>query len=339
MDPAKPSLESETETRKLLSLTLVLVLMVASTVLLSHVKSESDSVAKLFTDPSFIQATEVGQDFTVNINVSGVVDLYGWQTGLTFNPEVLECLGFHNGELLRRANSTVIWVQHVLDMNNSQGIIYMRGSCRLGNVSGVTGDGQIAYATFRSVGIGISDFHPTDVVLINSNIEDIDFEVEESVAVKVGQRTYEFLVESNMTGTREPESVPASGIFNVNYVSEDYKLSFDAKSMQDWFLQIRVPRTLLTTDVSYKWTIQLDGVLQHNNVSESSGYTTLRLTNPKGDHQIEITGTAITIAPSPPSYLVMIATLVGLGSFLVAIVNYRKTRYWTKRRQISHVAY
>lgn len=53
--------------------------------------------ATVFVDPLTIEGKVIGENVTVNINVSNATDLYGWQAGMTFNSG---CVELHR--LLRR---------------------------------------------------------------------------------------------------------------------------------------------------------------------------------------------------------------------------------------------
>jgi hypothetical protein len=120
----------------------------------------------------------IGEQITVNISVSGATNLFGWQAGVTFNPKVLNCIEYCEGEFLSRAvnrpinpaNGTV-WcgTQRQPRWNNTEGVIHYHGCSILGSVSGVNGSGQLGYIMFAVVGVGVSDLHLTDVILVNSN--------------------------------------------------------------------------------------------------------------------------------------------------------------------------
>ena len=55
--------------------------------------------ATLYVDPS-LSYGDVGESFSVDINVADVDDLYGWQVNMTFNPDVLEVTDITEGHFL-----------------------------------------------------------------------------------------------------------------------------------------------------------------------------------------------------------------------------------------------
>jgi hypothetical protein len=242
----------------------------------------------VFPDPSSVQSTGIGQSITVNINVSNVADLYAWQAGVRFDPSILECTGFYQGEFLRENNGTTFWVQSVQDMNNTLGIVYIRGCSLLGQVSGVSGSGQLAYVTFRSVGVGVSDFHLTDVILLNSSIEEIPFEGLESVTVLVNGTNFAVKIADNLTGELNPVNPPSSGLFNTGFNAEDKDVSFDAVTTKDWYCRVSIPMKLLRSPSLSNWTVRVDGTPASYTGTENETYTTIYIKYNRGNHTVQI---------------------------------------------------
>lgn len=311
--------------RRLLGLVLSVFLAGSSVILLKTVTAQ-EPVTTILADPLMVQVTDIGQAFTVNINVSEVTDLYAWQTGITFNPEVLECTGFHEGEFLERSGEKRIFLEHGKDMNNALGIVYFRGCCLLGSVLGVDGSGQLAYVTFKSVGIGVSDFHLTDVVLINSKLEDVKFTVAESFTVQVYGVNYHVGIVNNFTGIENSPDSPLSGTFNTTLSIRDKNIGFDVLTTGDWFCGVNIPKALLKGD----WTIKVDGTSSPYTTAENGTHTSLYFGHERGGHTVEITGTEVVdgmpgVFPHPLLLAVTVA-LLGLVTLTVALRDFDKTR-------------
>jgi len=105
----------------------------------------------------------VGQNFTINICISDVVDLYGWEFRLGWNSTILEAVGVFEGQFLKTGGDTFFTYK----VNNTLG--YMIVDCTLlGDVPGVSGDGVLATVKFyvESVGECLLDLY--DTILINS---------------------------------------------------------------------------------------------------------------------------------------------------------------------------
>jgi parallel beta-helix repeat protein len=116
-------------------------------------------------------APKIGETFTVNITIANVTDLYTWQAGMTFNPNVLEALSIAEGEFLKRAGVPTLWTPGTI--NNPLGTISYSACSVTGATPGVTGSGQLMSVTFRVKGSGNSTLHITDVLLLDHNLVSI----------------------------------------------------------------------------------------------------------------------------------------------------------------------
>lgn len=96
----------------------------------------------------------VGENFTVEVRIDNVQNLYAWQVLLTFNSSVLNVLNVtYAPDHILNGNVTVIVVSPVVD--NVAGYV-LDGACLLGNVAGVSGSGGLFQVTFAVVGHGES---------------------------------------------------------------------------------------------------------------------------------------------------------------------------------------
>jgi hypothetical protein len=292
------SKRKEMDLKRIFGLILLVFLVSSSLTVFQTVNAEQRETAKVFIDPPVVQSTGVGEEFTVEINVSGMVDLYGWQTGITFNPQVLECTGFYEGEFLKRPGGPTILLKHYLDMNNTLGIVYFRGCCLLGPVPGVNGSGQLAYVTFTSMGIGVSDFHLTDVMFLNSNVEDIAFQVVEGYIVSINGTNYGGGIADNLTGVADPMNPPLSGVFGTVFNLHDKKISFSVLATENWFCRVSIPKALLRCAALSDWTVRIDGARVSDAATENATSTVLYFTSDEGNHTVEIIGTE-TVGSKP----------------------------------------
>jgi hypothetical protein len=316
-------------------LALISTMLLASTSgnLLNTVGAEKPLTTTIFTDSPTVQATEIGQNFTININISNIANLYAWQTGITFNLDVLEFTGFYEGEFLKRGGST-LFLKHWKDVNNTLGIVYFRGCCLLGPVSGVNGSGQLAYVTFRSIGTGVSDFHLTDIVLINSQLEIIEFELMETLTVKTYGINYGVGIVNNLTGIQNAPDPPISGTFNPTFSREDKKISFNELSAYDWFCEVTIPKALLKCDALSDWTVRVNGSSISYAATENATHTSLHFTHENGSYTVEVIGTEAVESPQPPlglplEFLTGVA-IAGLVALAIAIVELRKLGKYPK---------
>jgi len=122
---------------------------------------ESTSLeATVYVDPSTTTA-EVSQEFSVNISISNVTDLYGWEFRLRWNSTLLDALNVTEGDFLKAYNDTLF----VINMNNTAG--YVRAACTLiGSIPGVNGSGTLATVKFyvETLGECVLDLYDTKLV-------------------------------------------------------------------------------------------------------------------------------------------------------------------------------
>jgi hypothetical protein len=116
----------------------------------------------VYVAPSAMTVT-VGQIFSVNVEISDVVDLYGWEFTLKWNSTFLDVLNVNEGEFLKSGGDTFFWPI----MNNTEG--YILADCTLiGNITGVNGSGTLAIVEFKVEGAGESILDLYDTKLVNS---------------------------------------------------------------------------------------------------------------------------------------------------------------------------
>jgi outer membrane protein assembly factor BamB len=111
------------------------------------------------------------ENFTVNVTVSSVQDLYSWNLNMTFNSTCMECVDFEEGPFLSSNNAT-LFTAPVID--NTAGTI-TGANCTFVNASnGVSGDGTLANATFQCKDVvGQGTFNVSNIELYNSTSVEI----------------------------------------------------------------------------------------------------------------------------------------------------------------------
>jgi len=123
----------------------------------------NSSTATIYVDPQTTVGA-VAQNFTVNINISNVTDLYGWEFKLGWNTTVLDVVEVYEGPFLKNVSNTFF----IYKVNSTAGYILV--DCTfLGIVPGVSGNGTLANVKFYVKSIGDSVLDLYDTILINSN--------------------------------------------------------------------------------------------------------------------------------------------------------------------------
>lgn len=120
--------------------------------------------------PSLTNAT-VGSSFSVDIEISGVSDLFGWQLDLNFGPVgLLNAMPATEGSFLGAPTS--FFDGGTVD--NSGGTVTTMFNA-LAGAAGVSGDGILASISFQAMAVGSATLGLMNVQLVDSNLDDIFF--------------------------------------------------------------------------------------------------------------------------------------------------------------------
>jgi hypothetical protein len=118
----------------------------------------------LYVDPQTTKS-EVGQDFSINISISRVVDLSGWQIQLSWNKTILDVLNATEGPFLKSGGNNPYFAAPKIYENGS----LLLDCSRVGNVPGINGSGVLATIRFNVISSGECDLHLYGAMLANSS--------------------------------------------------------------------------------------------------------------------------------------------------------------------------
>jgi hypothetical protein len=137
----------------------------------------------------------VCEQFTVDINITDVVDLVGWSLNITFNPNLVECLSVEEGSFLKSAGVTIFGER----INNTAGYVVALDSIMIGGSA--SGSGTLANVTFHCLGIGDTylAFDGVNTYLVDSNLD------------RIPHNTVDGYVEQRWI----PEDINGDGIVNI----------------------------------------------------------------------------------------------------------------------------
>jgi hypothetical protein len=138
----------------------------ASLTLLTALGTAANASTVLSISPS-AQIVGSGSTFTVDVNISGVTDLYGYQFDLSFKPNVLSAVSSSEGSFLTEGGAT-FFVPGTND--NVGGVVSGTADTLIGAIPGVTGSGTLAMLTFRAIGTGTSALSIQNETLLDSNL-------------------------------------------------------------------------------------------------------------------------------------------------------------------------
>jgi hypothetical protein len=128
----------------------------------------------LNVDPQTTESA-VGQDFAINISVSSVVDLYGWQLQLSWNKTILppDKVNATEGPFLKSGGNSTFFYPRIYE----NGSLLLDGN-RVGNVPGVNGSGVLATIRFHVASSGECDLHLYGTILLSSSEKSIAHTVQ-----------------------------------------------------------------------------------------------------------------------------------------------------------------
>jgi len=136
-----------------LGTSVIVILIISLTLITVNITSPTGPIVSV--DPPTI-SKKVGMTFDINITVTNVTDLYGWQFNVTFNPSVLNCTDVEEGPFLQQAGTT--WLLP-MTINNDAGFAFFGSTLFPPPSSGASGNGTLATMAFAVTGNGTSALH------------------------------------------------------------------------------------------------------------------------------------------------------------------------------------
>lgn len=151
--------------------------------------SKSTPSTSIYVAPETSRIIGIGQTCQVNISVTEVNSLWGWEISLYYNSTQLNCTSVEEGPFLKTAGETFFWIVNLTDnYNATHG--YIRAFCALTQViPGPSGNGQIAYITFKSKAMGESILDLNNTKLKTSDGEYLPHEtLDGTIIVELGRK-------------------------------------------------------------------------------------------------------------------------------------------------------
>jgi len=116
------------------------------------------ATAKMAIAPSEVTDIASGETFTVNVTISDVTNLYGWQFNITFDPNVLRCEKAAEGPFLSSVNTTMYPAPKI---DNDKGYVMSSSLFWIPwyPPQGASGSGLLANVTFTVKSGGSTSLH------------------------------------------------------------------------------------------------------------------------------------------------------------------------------------
>ncbi|MBU1752825.1 PEGA domain-containing protein [bacterium] len=133
-----------------------------------------------------VQSAANGTQFSVDIKVGSVTNLYGFQFDIRFDPNLLEVVSVIEGTFLKSDGTYTTWVSPTTGTGSISNI----GCTRLGTTTGVSGTGTLAVIKFRAKSEGVSLLDLQNVLLKDNSLpvtQDISSDVADgTVTITTG---------------------------------------------------------------------------------------------------------------------------------------------------------
>lgn len=115
----------------------------------------------------------VGESIALTVEAMMVTDLYAYQFDVAFDPAKVQALAITPGTFVSAGSGFIPGV-----VNNIAGTIQFTADTLWGTVPGVSGSGTLATFQFLAVATGMSPIAVTNVIALDSGLNDITLSVE-----------------------------------------------------------------------------------------------------------------------------------------------------------------
>jgi general secretion pathway protein D len=119
-----------------------------------------------------------GSEFSINIDIANVSDLFAFQFDLSFGPTILSATSITEGTFLPGGGTTFFIAGAI---NESAGVISSTADSLIGPIPGITGNGALAEVQFTALATGMSTVTLSNVLLLDSNLAPISSSVADGV--------------------------------------------------------------------------------------------------------------------------------------------------------------
>lgn len=120
------------------------------------------------------QSVTLGNQVTLDVAITGAQDVYAFQFDIAFDPAILEALSVSQGTLLAGSGG---FVPGTID--NGAGTVGFTIDSLIGPIPGINADGTLGQLLLSTLAAGVSPITLSNVILLDSNLADIPFTLED----------------------------------------------------------------------------------------------------------------------------------------------------------------
>ena len=147
--------------------------MLAAVVCLAAMADAGASPLPMVSVHTATPTAAIGDPVIVDVDISGVTDLYGFQLDLQFDPSLLSFTGGTSteGAFLPGGGTTFF----IGGTDNGSGAVTGTADTLIGAITGVSGGGILATFSFTAIAPGVSALTLANVFLLDSSLNAIEF--------------------------------------------------------------------------------------------------------------------------------------------------------------------
>jgi hypothetical protein len=201
---------------------ILLLLIVSSSLTLLTPQSKATPTTSLSVNPPVFTGLEIGVSFTINITVTNVTDLYGWQFSLYYKSSILNATGKSEGPFLKQDGAQTLFfeVDFTDNYNETHGKITLTSTRLAPAEKGVNGSGTLATITFKTLAYGNTPLQLADTKLSDS-AEPFGNLIPHDV---YNGRVHVGLIDIAIINVKAPLSVPKGNLALINVTVENQGL-------------------------------------------------------------------------------------------------------------------
>jgi len=211
-----------------------------------------DGLTLVSVEPSTSYA-EANTTFSINITVSNVYDLAGWEFKLHYQSAFLNGTSVLEGPFLKQGGKTFFYVVNFTDNYNATHGLVWATCALLGAVPGVNGSGTLATITFKAKQPGMSMLSLTDTLLSNSKANAIPH-------TSMNGKAYILIHDVSVKGVSPSKTVVGQGLaLNVNVIIRNEGNYTETLNVTAYAGTITVETLTVTvvngssTTITFKW--------------------------------------------------------------------------------------
>lgn len=229
----------------------------------------------IFADPPFINATTVGQTINVTIKIQDFIQLWTWQIGVKWNPQILNCTSAIAGPSLADGVFNVLapgrFTLYIpATINNSEGkIVPPAGESLTYPGEGVTGAAGVSYSlmklTFEVKAVGLSDIHLLQAgTWYYPDVAEGQTIIRDVYTVQFGEGDFPIQILTNSTGDFfdiSGQTFTGPPYNNVTFIINTKSWRSYVNGTTNGFINATIPKSLLWVVSLSEWVATANGNL------------------------------------------------------------------------------